>query len=119
MCVISHRDFLELKYIKVLFTDELIDVVIYVFICEFIGRFIYQLCCLMSMRIKRDNLSQKILEIIEKSSEPLETVEIISSVKNSTRVKVLYRLYKLRGESLIQGKQVGSGKGTWIWWKLK
>jgi hypothetical protein len=69
------------------------------------------------MRAKRDIISQKILEIVSKAEEPLETVEIIDALKNSTRIKVLYRLYNLRGENLLKGKQVGSGKGTWIWWK--
>ena len=68
------------------------------------------------MHAKRDSLSQKILDLISKVDEPLETIEIIDSIKNSTRIKVLYRLYKLRGEALVKGKQVGSGKGTWIWW---
>jgi hypothetical protein len=70
------------------------------------------------MRAKRDIISQKILEMISKAEEPLETVEIIDALKNSTRIKVLYRLYNLRGENLLKGKQVGSGKGTWIWWKI-
>lgn len=70
------------------------------------------------MRIRRDKLSQKILEVVNKADEPLETVEILDSIK-ATRVKVLYRLSRLRGESLIKGKQVGSGKGTWIWWSVK
>jgi hypothetical protein len=69
------------------------------------------------MRIKNDILSQKILEILKKTDEPLETIEILGLIKNSTRIKALYRLYNLRGEMLIKGKQVGSGKGTWIWWK--
>jgi hypothetical protein len=69
------------------------------------------------MRAKRDAISQKILEIIGKADEPLETIEIIDALKGSTRIKVLYRLYNLRGEGLLKGKQVGSGKGTWIWWK--
>ena len=69
------------------------------------------------MRIKKDILSQKILEILKKADEPLETIEILDSIKGSTRVKILYRLNRLRGETVIKGKQVGSGKGTWIWWK--
>ena len=68
------------------------------------------------MRIKRDKLSQKILELVSRADEPLETIEIIEAIKGSTRTMILYRLYKLRGESSIRGKQVGSGKGTWIWW---
>jgi hypothetical protein len=69
------------------------------------------------MRIRRDRLSQKILEVLSRVDEPLETVEIIKAISGTTRVKVLYRLHILRGESLIKGKQVGSGKGVWIWWK--
>ncbi len=70
------------------------------------------------MRIKIDRLSNKILEIINRSGEPLETTEIIALLKGETRVKVLYRLNNLRGDSLIRGKRVGSGKGVWIWWEI-
>jgi hypothetical protein len=70
----------------------------------------------MDMRAKRDSLSQKILEKIKSVDEPLETIEIIDAISGATRIKVLYRLYKLRGELSVKGKQVGSGKGTWIWW---
>ncbi len=70
-----------------------------------------------NMRAKRDSLSQKILDLVGKADEPLETIEIIDSIKGSTRIKVLYRLYQFRGDSMIHGKQVGSGKGAWIWWK--
>ena len=69
------------------------------------------------MRRKLDNISQKILDIINKAGEPLETKEIELILKNITRVKVLYRLNNLRGDGLIKGKPVGSGKGAWIWWK--
>jgi len=69
------------------------------------------------MRI-RDKLSSSILGIIEKSKEPLETTEIIELV-HDTRVRILYRLHMLRGDSLVNGKQVGSGKGVWIWWKIE
>jgi len=64
------------------------------------------------------NLKEKILRKIEESEEPLETKEIELAVKDS-RIKVLYRLYDLRGEQKIKGKQIGSGKGTWIWWVKK
>lgn len=66
---------------------------------------------------KADILSKKVLEIIQKSKEPLETVEITQVLKADTRSKILYRLINLRGDALIKGKQVGSGKQTWIWWK--
>lgn len=67
------------------------------------------------MRAK-DSLYESILKLIEKSGEPLETKEIEKAVKGS-RVMALYRLNDLRGEGRIRGKHVGSGKGTWIWWK--
>ena len=58
-----------------------------------------------------------VLKIIENANEPLETKEIEILAKRITRTKILYRLNNLRAEGLIQGKHVGSGKGTWIWWK--
>ena len=64
-----------------------------------------------------DSLSKKLVEIIKKSNEPLETVEVTNILKSDTRSKILYRLVNLRGDGLIKGKQVGSGKQTWIWWK--
>ena len=65
----------------------------------------------------RDNISKKILEVLNKADEPLETKEIEFLLKNITRTKILYRLNDLRGEGLIKGKSVGSGKGNWIWWR--
>ncbi|MFT4304147.1 MAG: hypothetical protein ACMXYG_06275 [Candidatus Woesearchaeota archaeon] len=59
----------------------------------------------------------KISSILSKSSEPLETKEIELQLSNISRVKILYRLNNLRGEGRIHGKHIGSGKGTWIWWK--
>jgi len=69
------------------------------------------------MRIEKEAAVRSILNILEESQEPLETKEIENLVKGSSRVKILYRLIYLRGEGTIKGKQVGSGKGTWIWWK--
>ena len=69
------------------------------------------------MRRNIDKASEKIMEIIDKNNEPLETKEIEEAVKNVTRAKLFYRLSNLRGDGLIKGKIVGSGKGTWIWWK--
>ncbi len=68
------------------------------------------------MRRNSDPISDKLFKIIKEANEPLETAEIELLLKNVTRVKILYRLTNLRGEGLIKGKQVGSGKGTWIWW---
>jgi len=70
-----------------------------------------------------DELSKLALKIINKSTEPLETKEILEeankSQKRITRTKLFYRLMNLRGDSLIKGKFVGAGKGTWIWWRIK
>ena len=71
------------------------------------------------MRIISDKLSNRILTILREVDEPLETKEIEELLKKETRTKILYRLNNLRGDSLIKGKVVGSGKGTWIWWVVK
>ena len=69
------------------------------------------------MRRKADPISKRILKIISEMTEPLETKELELILKDVTRIKLLYRLNLLRGDGLIQGKAVGSGKGTWIWWR--
>lgn len=69
------------------------------------------------MRGNLDKISKNILKILSEAGEPLETKEIGAALKKVTRIKILYRLNNLRGEGLIKGKPVGSGKGTWIWWK--
>jgi repressor of nif and glnA expression len=69
------------------------------------------------MRRGLDKLGKKILDLLAKATEPLETKEIELELKKETRVKILYRLNFLRGEGLLKGKPVGSGKGAWIWWK--
>ena len=65
-----------------------------------------------------DAISKKIVKTVESAEEPLETKEIEERVKE-TRIKVLYRLNLLRAEGMVRGKQMGAGKGTWIWWKAK
>jgi hypothetical protein len=68
-----------------------------------------------------DLITSKTLEIIQESNEVLETKEILEklliSSSDVTRTKLFSRLNNLRGEGLIKGKFVGSGKGVWIWWK--
>jgi len=73
-----------------------------------------------------DNLiSNQILELINSSDEPLETKEIEEKIKDKikhetvTRIYLFYRLNNLRGEGLIKGKFIGSGKGVWVWWGSK
>lgn len=70
------------------------------------------------MQDNNDNISKNILELIKRSKEPLETKEIQQVLKTQTRTKILYRLNLLRGDGKIKGKQIGSGKGTWIWWSI-
>lgn len=69
------------------------------------------------MQKETDVLRTKILQIIQQAQEPLETREIEELLKGYTRTTILYRLSFLRGDGLIKGKQVGSGKRTWVWWK--
>ena len=72
-----------------------------------------------------DPISKEILRLINESEEPLETKEISEKIKNKikdetvTRTKIFYRLNYLRGDGLIRGKFIGSGKGVWIWWSSK
>lgn len=75
----------------------------------------------LTMSKQDDNLTKVIAEVINKSKEPLETTEVLEmtvtkSGADVTRPVLFYRLNNLRAEGEIQGKQVGSGKGTWIWW---
>jgi len=70
-----------------------------------------------------DLISIEILRLIDNSDEPLETKEIEEIIKKTikkesvTRTKIFYRLNNLRGDALIKGKFIGSGKGVWIWWR--
>ena len=63
-----------------------------------------------------DEISKRILNILKKSKEPLETKEIEKQIPDATRTKIMYRLNDLRGEGRIKGKRIGSGKGGWVWW---
>jgi len=71
-----------------------------------------------------DLIRDEILKAIASSGEPLETKEIEDRIggkikkESVTRTKIFYRLNNLRGDGLIKGKFIGSGKGVWIWWKL-
>lgn len=66
-----------------------------------------------------DKESKLILKLVNSAKEPLETKEIVEKLKKLSRSKILYRLNILRAEGLIKGKQIGSGKGAWIWWRKK
>lgn len=69
-----------------------------------------------------DRIIEGILDILERTSEPLETKEIEEKLaefikkESVTRTKVFYRLTLLRGEGKLKGKFAGPGKGVWIWW---
>jgi hypothetical protein len=68
-----------------------------------------------------DLITKRALEIIEESHDVLETKEILEKLlinsDDVTRTKLFARLNNLRGDGLIKGKFVGSGKGVWIWWE--
>ena len=65
-----------------------------------------------------DEISRRILKILAKSREPLETREIERQMRGTTRSKIMYRLNDLRAENKISGKRIGAGgKGVWVWWK--
>jgi hypothetical protein len=65
-----------------------------------------------------DEVEKRLLHLVNKSDEPLSTRELVLKMK-MTRSKVFYRLFLLRAENRIRGKFIGSGKGSWIWWKKR
>lgn len=60
---------------------------------------------------------KKILKFILSSEVPVETVEVCKNFKEMSYKKVSFRLHLLASEGLIGMKNVGSGKGTYIWFK--
>lgn len=101
---------------RVLFIDEYADSICWLYRLIPLPIDLNTSLCSKSFVKRSDRISERIISLINSSKEPLETIEIIKQV-NASRVKTLYRLYILRGDGIINGKQVGSGKGTWIWWK--
>ena len=61
---------------------------------------------------------EPVLSTINSSDVPLETKEVVDNIPEFSRVKVLHRLASVWGDGVIKGKQVGSGKGVWIWWRV-
>jgi repressor of nif and glnA expression len=75
----------------------------------------------MGRNLQKDKLTKTIVHVIKESDAPLETRELEEKMQQmvgdeATRTKLLYRLMDLRGEGIIYGKTVGSGRGAWIWW---
>lgn len=69
--------------------------------------------------MRADPIKKLVLSVINSSAIPLETTEVVEKVlehKKTTRTIILARLRDLRGDGAIFGKNVGSGKGVWIWW---
>lgn len=68
-----------------------------------------------------DKIVNEIQTILDRATAPLETKEVeelvLRAIPTSTRALVFKRLTNLRGDGAIKGKHVGSGKGTWIWWR--
>ena len=70
---------------------------------------------------KGDRISDLVVRILQSAQSPLETKEVVELVQKqtkSTRAIVFKRLTNLRGDGAIKGKQIGSGKGVWIWWAV-
>jgi hypothetical protein len=70
-----------------------------------------------------DKIEKVIAEVINRAKEPLETTEVMElaiskSGADITRPVLFYRLNNLRAEGIIHGKQIGSGKGNWVWWLI-
>lgn len=67
-----------------------------------------------------DKISQKVIETVFSAHTPLETKQVEEIVRDAipaTRTKIFKRLVDLRGDQILRGRVVGSGKGTWIWWR--
>lgn len=60
-----------------------------------------------------DEIASKILAVIERSTEPLSTKEIVERTKMARHL-VAYRLFVLANEGKIKGKQLQK-RGPWIW----
>ena len=69
-------------------------------------------------KIQPKNVDEKLISIINSSFYPLETKEIIKQIPEFSHAKILQRLTVIWGDGVIKGKQVGSGKGVWIWWRV-
>ena len=66
-----------------------------------------------------DEISERIIKLLESSKQPMETREIEKSMKDVTRTKILNRLKDLRGDRKIGGKRIGAGaRGVWVWWPI-
>ena len=65
----------------------------------------------------KDKLAEMLLKTLNEASEPLETKEIEKKLPTATRSKIFSRLIALVIAGVVKGKRVGSGNGTWIWWK--
>ncbi|RLE47579.1 hypothetical protein DRJ25_02060 [Candidatus Woesearchaeota archaeon] len=61
---------------------------------------------------------EPVLTTINSSDFPLDTKEVVDNIPEFSREQVLHRLTSIWGDGVIKGKQVGSGKGIWIWWRL-
>ena len=68
------------------------------------------------MLLVEDELSRKILKIIDSSEQPLETNEIVKRVGSITRSKAGHRLAYLALKDKINYKVVGAKRGIYIWW---
>lgn len=70
--------------------------------------------------MRADLATEIIVRLLRSSAAPLETKDILDRARAEkrklTRAIVFKRLTTLRGDGVISGKQVGSGKGVWIWW---
>ena len=69
-------------------------------------------------KIFAKKIDDKLISIINSSNIPLETKEIKDQVPELSHAQVLRLLTTIWGDGVIKGKQVGSGKGVWVWWRL-
>jgi DNA-binding GntR family transcriptional regulator len=61
-----------------------------------------------------DPLTQKILNLVKSSGQPLGRAEIMKRT-GASEMQARLRLANLRAEGMIKGKNMEGGKGVWVY----
>ena len=68
------------------------------------------------MVCSKARLSLAVPEHVTVLSWMVMDLAVTKSGADISRPVLFYRLNNLRAEGVIHGKQIGSGKGNWVWW---
>ena len=69
-----------------------------------------------------DELAKIILTTINRTRHPLTSTEVYERIQKKTtsrisRIQIVKRLEMLEKDKEINGKKIGPGLGTWVWYK--